>query len=494
MASFDDYADHDAVSLAALVRGKEVHPRELVEAAIARAERLNPRLNAIITRMYDEAREVADRPIEGPLAGVPFVVKDLGPAVKGQPFTRGSRLCAQHVADHDGELVKRYRAAGLVLIGKTNTPEFGLTPVTEPEIHGATDNPWQSGITAGGSSGGSAAAVAAGIVPAGHANDGGGSIRIPASCCGLFGLKPTRARVPTGPDVSEGWYGFSIDHVVTRSVRDSAALLDVSHGPEVGAPYAAPAPSGPFSAEVDRDPGRLRIALSTEPWLPSKPEPAVIAAAERCAALCEELGHEVVIATPPLSFEALAIDFTKLISVATACDLVELGEVVGQRATRHDVELDTWLTARAGDELGAVEIELARRRLMGEARAMHRFMQDFDAVLTPTLGMAPVPHGALRPPPLEQQVRALIAKARLSPMLRLPGLMEHAAKNIYQFIPWTPIANVTGQPAMSVPLSVSDAGLPLGVMFTGRFGDEATLLRLAGQLERARPWHDRRPG
>ena len=493
MAGWSDYAGYDAVGLAELVRTGEASPEELAEAAIDAAERVNPRLNAIVTPMFDEARQhAADLP-DGALRGVPLLVKDLGPPVAGQRFTRGSRLCAQQIADHDGELVRRYRRAGLNIVGKTNTPELGLLPVTEPELFGPTENPWALGRTAGGSSGGSAAAVAAGVVPIGHANDGGGSIRIPAACCGLFGPKPTRARTPCGPDASESWYGFAIDHVVSRTVRDSAALLDASAGTEPGAIYAAPAIERPYVEEVLRDPGKLRIAVCTRPFLPSTPDPEVIEAANEAAKLCERLGHSIATDAPPVDMESFAVDFTHLICVATACDLDELGELVGRPPTRHDVELSTWMTAMLGRVIDGATAEKARRRMQQIARDVAAFFSGVDVLLTPTLGQVPVPHGALRPPPLEQAAEEVIAALGLTAPLRAPGLVKRIANQIYDFIPWTPLANVTGQPSMSVPLAMSREGLPIGVMFTGRFGDEGTLFRLAAQLEQAAPWRDRRP-
>jgi amidase len=491
----NDYASLDAIDLAELIRKGETTARELAECAVSRAERVNPRLNAIITPMYGEARSRAEAGTlgDGPLSGVPFVVKDLGPAVAGQRFTRGSRLCAQQVADHDGELVRRYRRAGLNIIGKTNTPELGLMPVTEPELHGPTENPWAIGRTAGGSSGGSASAVAAGVVPVGHANDGGGSIRIPASCCGLFGLKPTRGRVPVGPDVSEGWFGFAIDHVVSRSVRDSAAFLDATHGPEPGATYVAPPVERPYLDEVGANPGRLKIALCTSPLLPSQPEDQVIEATNKTARLCEELGHTVVPAMPPIDKNQFALDNTLLVCVATACDLEELGKLAGRKPGRSDVELSTWMSALLGRVTGAMETEQARRRMHKIARDAAGFFGDYDVLLTPTIAQIPVPHGALRPPPLEQAAQEIIAAAGLTSALKLPRLVERVANQIYQLIPWTPFANVAGLPSMSLPLHMSREGLPIGVMFTGGFGQEATLFRLAAQLEEAATWRGRRP-
>ncbi len=491
--AFREYGDYDALGLAELVRRGEVSAAELVDECIARIERVNPRLNAVITPMFDTAREAAAQGVpEGPFAGVPFLVKDLVAAVEGVRFTRGCRFYADDVADHDSELIQRYRRAGLMLVGKTNTPELGLKPVTEPALHGPTDNPWRSGITAGGSSGGAGAAVAARVVPMAHGGDGGGSIRIPASCCGVFGLKPTRARTPPGPDFSEAWFGFAIEHALTRSVRDSAALLDATSGAYAGAPYAAPAPEGPFLDEVARDPGKLRVALCKKPLLPADPDAAVLRAVDDAAALLTELGHEVEEAQPQIDADRFALDFTTLVAVATAADIDEGSALLGRRATRRDYEITTWMTAMVGRTVDAVALELARRRLQELARDTARFMGRYDILLTPTLGTPPRAHHSLDPPKLLLKLEELVAATDLRAVLRVPGLVSMIAKAIYAFIPWTPLANATGQPSMSVPLCW-DEGLPIGVMFTGRFGDEATLLRLAGQLERARPWKDRVP-
>jgi amidase len=490
----DDLGRYDALGLAQLVREKKVSPRELVDACLARVDRVNGRLNAVVTRMDDRARKDAEAPIPAgaPFGGVPFFVKDLGPTVAGVRYTRGSRYWASDVPDHDGELVRRYRKAGLILVGKTNTPEFGITPFTESELLGAAKNPWSLAHNTGGSSGGAAAVVAARIAPMAHANDGGGSIRIPASCCGVFGLKPTRARTPIGPDVTEGWFGFAIDHAVTRTVRDSAALLDATHGPETGAPYAAPTPTGRFLDEVGKPPGKLRVALCKKPTLPSSPHPDVLAAAEDAAKLCASLGHEVDEIELPVDAERFALDFTTLVSISTAADMEEAAAKTGRPARRADFETGTWVVAMLGRTYAADVVELARRRLQMLARTVANALASYDVLLTPTLGLPPPRLGSLKPVGPEKMLQDLIVAARLSPLLRLPRLIQQIANKIYAFIPYTPLANVTGQPSMSVPTYWNDAGLPIGTMFTGRFGDEPTLFRLAAQIEAARPWRDRR--
>lgn len=494
MPTFDDFGKYDALGLAQLVREKKVSPRELVDATIGRIERVNDQLNAVVTRMDDRARDDADAPLSdgAPFAGVPFLVKDLGAAVAGVRLTRGSRYWADHVAPADSELVRRYRRAGLILVAKTNTPEFGLTPFTESELLGPAKNPWSLERNTGGSSGGSAAAVAARVVPMAHANDGGGSIRIPASCCGVFGLKPTRARTPIGPDVAEGWFGFAIDHAVTRTVRDSAALLDATQGPEVGAPYAAPTPAGSYLEEVGRPAGKLRIALCKKPFLPASPHADVLAAADDAAKLCASLGHHVEEVTVPVDPERFALDFTTLVSVATATDMAEAAATTGRALRRADFETGTWVIAMLGRTFSGEALERARRRLQMMSRTVATALADYDVLLTPTLGLPPPRLGALKPVGFEKTVQDLVAAAHLSPLLHVPRLVQQLANKIYGFIPYTPLQNVTGQPSMSVPLSWSAEGLPIGTMFTGRFGDEATLFRLAAQLEAARPWADRR--
>ena len=419
-------------------------------------------------------------------------MKDLVQPVAGVRFTRGSRFWATDVADHDSELVRRYRKAGLVIVGKTNTPELGLTPYTESEALQPAKNPWSTAHNTGGSSGGSAAVVASRIAPMAHGGDGGGSIRIPASCCGVFGMKPTRARTPVGPDHGEGWFGYAIDHALTRSVRDSAALLDATHGPERGAPYAAPTPAGPFLVEVGKDPGRLRIGLCKTPVLPGTPHADVLAAADDAAALCAKLGHAVEPVKLPVDPERFAVDFTTMVAVATAADLDEGARQMGKPLRRGDFETGTWVVAMLGRTIDGPTLEGARRRLQAMSRDVANALDGFDVLLTPTLGLPPPKLGSLKPPPAEARLQEVIAAAHLSPLLRIPSLVLGIARKIYAFIPYTPLANVTGQPSMSVPLMWNDDGLPIGSMFTGTFGGEATLYRLAAQLEAARPWKDRR--
>lgn len=491
---FPEYSKHDALSLADLVRRREITPLELVEACIERIERVDGRISAVVARLYERAREEAKGPLgDGAFAGVPFLLKDLVQPVAGAPFMRGSRFHAHDVAREDSELVKRYRAAGLLFVGKTKTPEFGLTPFTEPVLQGPARNPWNLDHITGGSSGGSAAAVAAGIVPMAHGGDGGGSIRIPASCCGLFGLKPTRARTPAAPDAGEGWGGLALDHVISRSVRDSAAMLDETHGYSAGDPYDAPPAHGPFLAEVAREPGKLRIALCKAPLLPSEPHADVLAAVDDAAQLCASLGHQVDEAVPPIDPNQAATDLVTVVAVAMAADVAAAEAEKGRRSGRDDFEVMSRVVALLGTTISGLRLEQARRRNMQLGRTMARFFERYDLLLTPTLGLPPPRVGALQPHGLEAKVQQLVADSGLSPLMRVPGLVEKIAAKTYGFIPWTSLANVAGLPSMSVPLTWNAAGLPVGSMFTGRFGDEATLFRLAAQLEKARPWADRRP-
>lgn len=489
-----DYLRHDATGLAELVRRGEVTPLELVDTALARIERLNPALNAVIHRMDTAARRAAQEPLrEGPFRGVPFLLKDLLAMVQGEPFQCGSAFLRGFVAPHDSELVRRYRRTGVVLLGKTNTPEFGLTPVTEPAAFGPTRNPWDLTLTSGGSSGGSAAAVACGMVPMAGGGDGGGSIRIPASCCGVFGLKPTRARVPMGPDFGEIWQGAVVEHVLTRSVRDSAAMLDATAGPDPGAPYVAPARERPFVEELAREPGSLRIGFTAKPWLGSTVHPDCVAALQDAARLLESLGHAVEEASPELDGPAFARAFLTMICAELGGDLREAERAVGRRVQPRDLEPATWALGLLGRTMPAADFTAAIRLLQRTGRSVAPFFARYDVLLTPTVSAPPVRTGALQPTPRERRLLRLLGGMRSGTLLRWAGVLEQTAAKVFEWIPWTPVINATGQPAMSLPLYWNADGLPIGVHLIARFGDEATLFRLAAQLERARPWFDRLP-
>lgn len=469
----DEFRGLDATAQAELVRKKEVKPIELVDAAIERIEKLNPQLNAVVTPMYDLAREAAKKDLpEGPFTGVPFLLKDLLAAYSGVRMTGGSRFLGEFTPDHDSELVLRYKRAGLIVVGKTNTPEYGILPTTEPELFGAARNPWDTARTTGGSSGGSAAAVAAGMVAMAHANDGGGSIRIPASCCGLFGLKPTRARNPLGPDFGDMFSGLIQEHAVTRTVRDSARLLDATSGPDIGDPYYAPPAARPFIEEVAAAPGKLRIAFTTSAPSGVPIHADCVNAVNDAARLLTDLGHEVEEAFPAFEGERMVQSFMAIWSAGAAWTIDGAAYITKQKPAREQFELLTWALYQMGKQVDASSYLMALQYLQGLSRQVAHFMAQYDVVLTPTLGEPPVALGTFDSPsdnPLAGMARAAM------------------------FVPFTPLCNMTGQPAMSVPLYWNDEGLPVGTHFMGRFGDEATLFRLAAQLESARPWVSRRP-
>jgi amidase len=473
VTAVDPFAPLDALAQADLVRRGEVTPLELVEAALGRIERVNPRLNAVVTRMDDEARRVASLPIPpGPFAGVPFLLKDLLAEYEGVRMTEGSAFLERYVAPHDSELVARYRRAGLIVVGKTNTPELGILPTTEPRLFGATRNPWSPGRTPGGSSGGSAAAVAAALVPMAHANDGGGSIRIPAACCGLFGLKPTRGRNPLGPAYGDIFSGLVAEHAVTRSVRDSAALLDATAGPAPGDPYHAPNEGDRYQHEVGRPPGRLRIAFTRRAPNGAPVHADCVAAVEEAARLAEGLGHEVFDGEPPLDGEAISPAFFTLWAVGCAWTVADWARRTGQAPAPECFEPLTWALVEMGRRRAGDDYLLAVQDLQHAARDVARFFDRCDVWLTPTLAEPPLPLGSFDATPDDP----------------IQGLRRSAS-----FVPFTPILNATGQPAMSMPLHWNAENLPIGTHWVGRFGDEATLFRLAAQLEAARPWAWRRP-
>ncbi|MGC8826884.1 MAG: amidase [Anaerolineae bacterium] len=494
MGGFKEYDRCDALGLAELVRRKEVTPLELVEEAISRIEKVNPQINAVIHPMYDLARRQAQGELPaGPFQGVPFLLKDLLVHYAGVPTRCGSRFFKGFIPDHDSEMVRRYKAAGVIILGKTNAPELGIVPYTEPELFGPTNNPWALSRTAGGSSGGSAAAVAARIVPMAHGNDGGGSIRIPASCCGVFGLKPTRGRNPIGPDLGEAWQGLAIDHVLTLSVRDSAAMLDATAGPDVGAPYFAPPPARPFLEEVGQDPGRLRIAFTTKPLLPATVHPDCVKGVEETAKLLADLGHHVEEAAPQIDGSAFARAFLTMVCGETQADIEDGETLVGRKATHRDFESSTWALMLLGRQISSGEFARAVRLLYWFGRQIGHFFEEYDVLLTPTLAMPPFETGALRPKGFEAFALKLLGSLNAGALLNALAGIEALAEQVFAFIPFTPVFNVTGQPAMSVPLYWNAEGLPIGMHFVGRYGDEATLFRLAAQLEQARPWFDRRP-
>jgi len=491
--AFAEYANYDGLGLAELVRTKKVSPAELVEEAISRIEAHNSKLNAVVLPMYARAREKAKSKLpEGPFMGVPFMIKDLHATLEGVPTSHGNKLWRNVPAAITTELAKRWEESGVIVVGKTNAPEFGLTPYTESDTLGPARNPWDTSRTTGGSSGGSGAAVAARLVPLASGGDGGGSIRIPSAACGIFGLKPTRGRTPTGPIVGESWNGFDIEHVITRSVRDSAAMLDATKGPDVGAPYIIP-DAGPFLNEVEKTPGKLRIAFSTKPMLGKNVHADCVKGVEETVALLRKLGHEVVEDAPVINNEEYSLHFLTVIAGQIRADIEEAAQMAGKKVSWDDFDISTFGTGLFGTILKASDYVRALRYLQARSRDIGRFFEKYDVLLTPVLNQPPVKIGALKPSASEQNQLKVIARTGATWILDAMGIIKPLAAQTFEFIPWTPVFNVTGQPAMSVPLHWNAEGLPIGMHFVGKWGDEATLFRLAGQLEKEKPWFDRAP-
>jgi Asp-tRNA(Asn)/Glu-tRNA(Gln) amidotransferase A subunit family amidase len=489
MGSFSDYDRHDAVGLAQLVADKQVTPRELLDEAIARGERVNPRINALVYKRYDEAAAEIKRGLPaGPFSGVPFVLKDLGPALQGAPLTSGSRFFKEYVPVYDDEIVTRFKAAGFAIFGKTNTPELGLAPVTEPALFGPCRNPWDLSRTTGGSSGGSAALVASGVVPIAHGNDMGGSIRIPASCTGLFGLKPSRGRTPT----VGGVIGHAnADFALSRTVRDSAALLDAVRL-EHGLLYDAPPYAGSFLEEASRDPKPLRIAIVRDPMLGKSIHPECRNAVDRAAALCERLGHRVQEASPDgIIYDDIRLAILALFASNVGWKMIAANPLAGKKLRAGDLEPATWAMLLISELFSTTDLTAAAVWQEFLALRFREFLQRYDLMLMPTLAAPPVRIGELALTRIETAQIEILGRLRSKSLIRKAA--QEIAKTLFDWIPYTPLFNLTGQPAMSVPLYWTPERLPVGVMFAGRLGEDATLLALAGQLERAQPWREKRP-
>jgi amidase len=475
MISLSDYTSYDGLGLAQLVRQKEVSPTELADAAFAAIDKVNPKTNSVLQRLREQSTDaIASGLPHGPFAGVPFLIKEIILHAKGVRCDMGSKLSQGFVPASDTELMARFRRAGLVLIGTTQTPEFGYNPTTETTLFGPVHNPWDVGRSAGGSSGGSAASVAAGIVPLAHANDGGGSIRIPASCNGLVGLKPTRDRVPTGPDYADPLCGLACELAVTRSVRDVAAILDAVAGPDVGAPGHVVPPTRLFQEEVGAAPGRLRIAWTTTPASGEKIDPECVKAVQNTARLLQELGHEVEEDMPKYDWE----DFLKNVHVIwttfNAASMDGIAAAMKRTPSPDNVEAVTWACYEDGKRRTAVELIAAMDHGNLLSRVVGAFFKKYDLLLTPTLARQPVPLSEIN-----QNRKGM-------------GAFEWT-RQVFSYCPFTPLFNSTGQPAISLPMHWSEGGVPVGVQLAGRFADEATLIRIAAQLEQARPWMKKKP-
>lgn len=488
MSTFTEYDNYDALGLAELVRTGKVSATELLDEAVLRAHRVNPKLNGLVSERCDKARaEASNIQRDAPFCGVPLLVKDLGPRLAGVPMTLGSRYFRDYVPKCDDEFIARLKRAGFVIFGKTNTPEFGLLPFTEPRLFGACRNPWDLQRTPGGSSGGSGALTAAGVVPLAHANDMGGSIRIPASCTGLFGMKPSRARVPQhgGPAGD-----MNSDLCIARSVRDSAALLDAVMQ-DRGALYEVPPPAFPYRQEVGRDPGRLRIALIQGVMLGKTIDPQCRAAAEHAAKLCERLGHYVEIAEPTgIDYRAVALAALLFFASSVGWTMRE-GNALKKKLRAGDLEPATWAMLVISQVMPAADLTSALQIQRDVAERFDAFMQQYDIMLMPTLAAPPVRIGELALKSSEVAQIEVLARLRFAPLIRKAA--QTIAESLFDWLPYTPVFNLTGQPAMSVPLYWTDDGLPVGVQFAARLGNEDVLYRLAAQLEGVQPWAHRRP-
>ncbi|QPF81817.1 amidase [Bradyrhizobium genosp. L] len=468
---FKEFANYDAVGLAELVRNKDVTAKELLDEAVARTAKVDPQINAVVVKHYDYAEQQIARGLpDGPFTGVPFLIKDLDP-LAGTGTTSGASVLRDNIADHNSTLVQRFLDAGLVMFGKSASPEFGLMPTTESRLHGPTRNPWNLDHSSGGSSGGAGAAVAARILPVAHASDGGGSIRIPASASGVFGMKPSRARNPVGPDRGEGWGGFSVGHVVSISVRDSAVMMDAVHGPEPSSLYVAPPPARPYSQEVGRDPGQLRISFTDKSPFGEAIDPEIAAAVRDVATVLSGLGHHVEERAPQLPADPAPV-MTTIVGGNTALMVRQLEARFGRPMTSDDVERLTLIMGQNSLKLTPADYVAAQQTAFQITHALATFFEGCDVFLSPTLCAPPL---------------------RLGELNTMSEDFSHVAPVLRRYMPGTSMSNMSGQPAMSVPLAWNKAGLPLGMMFAAKLGEEGLLFRLAGQLEQVRPWKDKRP-
>ena len=473
MTAFADYENHDAVGLAALVASGETTPDELLEAAIERVEARNGAVNAVTNRLYDYGRQaIAEGLPDGPLKGVPYLLKDLSASLAGCPTTRGCKFFEDVVPAEDSELVRRLKRAGVVVFGRTNTCELGLSLTCEPQLHGATKNPWDTTRISGGSSGGAAAAVGARMLPAAHASDGFGSIRAPAACCGLVGLKPTRNRNTMAPFMGEGLGGLSTEHAVTLTVRDSAALLDATCGPGAGDPYSAAPPARPFLNEAGADPGSLRIAFTTRTPNGAEVGADALRVLQETASLAADLGHRVAEADPAIDGEAVVPTFLTLMAANTAVNLAS-HPTAGRAAREDEVEPITWLSAKMAEQVSGADYVRATQTMHRLGRQMAAFHSDYDILLTPGLATG--------------------TAVKLGWLDMTMDDVDEYWRRVFHFSPFTVWFNITGQPAIMLPIGTNADGLPVAVQAVAPYGDEATLFRFSAQLEAARPWFDRKP-
>lgn len=484
-----EYQSHDATALADLVAKREVTAVELLELARQRADVANPQLNAIVARISESDAQAGDTDATGPFAGVPFLIKDLAQDYRGYPTSCGSRSLSTLPAAEHANVTQRFLDAGFVIFGKTNVPEFGSKGITESEFWGPARNPWNTDHTPGGSSGGSGAAVAAGIVPAAGATDGGGSIRIPAACNGLVGLKPSRGITPFGPATGEPMFGMAVQGAVTRTVRDAAAIYDAIVGPTAGSVYPTALPDVSFVDQIKRAPAGLRIGYSASSSINPSPHPEAVAALEKTAALLADLGHHVEPVDQPYDDEALARDFLTIWFAVVSAEVAEARAATG--ATDSDFEADTLALAELGRSTGVVAAFTALHNVNQYVLSLDRFHATYDLLLTPTLATPPLRVGETTTTPLLQRASRIISRVHAGKLLSLSGILDDLISQSLGWVPYTQLANLTGRPAISVPLHWTESGLPLGVQFVGRLGSDGDLLALAAQLEAAQPWFHR---
>jgi amidase len=486
-----DYTACDATALAEHVARGDLHAADLVDVAIRAIEDVNPALNAVVHRMYEQARELAQTPQPGPFCGVPMVVKDFDGYVRDVPFTASCRFLDGFVPQHDSLAIARLRHAGFIFLAKTNCPELALLGTTEPEWRGPTRNPYWLERSTGGSSGGSAALVAARAVPLAHGGDGGGSLRVPASHCGLVGLKPTRGRIPLAPDLGEGWGGYTQWGVLTRSLRDTAAVFDVMAGPSPGDPYAAPPLPGPLAAELGRDPGALRIAFFSGSLYGRQTHPEHAEAVQRTAARLTQLGHHVEEARPSFDKETLVRAYLTQVAVSTAAEIDAFAALTGREPVPHLFEPATWFLNQVGHSHSALELTQARDAVQAASRTLGEFHARYDVFMCPTVTHPPVRLGQHAHTTIERLGLSLLRKLPAAAVLR--AALAQLSSEALELTPNTQLFNQTGQPAISLPLALSRDGLPIGVQLAAACGREDLLMRVSAQLEVAEPWQDRRP-
>ncbi len=492
MSNFPEYTNLDATEITSLIKNKEITAEEVLDEAIERANKLNPSINAIINPLYDLGKKLLKTlSNDAPFYGVPFLLKDLLSHLKSTPLSCGSRLLRNYISQFDSEVVIRYKKAGFAIMGKTNTPEFGLMGTTEPDLFGPSRNPWNLEHITGGSSGGSAAAVAARIVPVAGGGDGGGSLRIPASCCGIFGFKPSRGRVPHGPEFGQIWEGAVTEHVLTLSVRDSAHILDLISGPDKGAMYWLPKDHEPYGIACTKDPEPLNIGFSVASPVGQKVDPECAKAVLDTANLLEELGHHVEQVDIPYDGELVADCYFDLYLGQVRALFILLKEALGS-FDKYQIEIESWMLGTLGKKINAGVYAASLIKWNTLCRSMAKFHEKFHLLLTPTIAHTPPKIGELRAKGGERLFLEFLRKTNLTMFLQ-PKIIKKLSLKRFSAMPFTQIANMTGQPAMSVPLHWTKDNLPCGVQFIAPIGDDRTLFQLAGQLERARPWRDKIP-